>query len=119
MLTFKVEYNISEQDLEDLVITAFEGGINYWCGSVEIVDETTYSGMLASEVLAKHGGELILNDCESDDHWSLTRDNLLKAIPAVMTHFGYGTVREIIDEHDVEVADVLIQYALFDKIVFG
>lgn len=29
--------NVSEQDIDDILCTAFEGGITYWCDSVRVV----------------------------------------------------------------------------------
>ena len=29
--------NVSEQDIDDILCTAFEGGITYWCDRVRVV----------------------------------------------------------------------------------
>jgi len=51
MENFKVkaelEINVTQEDIDDIVTTALEGGINYWCGKVEV--DGDYLGEYASE----------------------------------------------------------------------
>ena len=109
---------ITEQDLADLMVTAFEGGINYWCGKVEIHKNPANKDW-ASDVVA-WDGQLALWDVEDPNEvWWLTREKLLKGVSKAMDHFEYATVEQMMDEHDATTADVIVQYALFDEIVFG
>lgn len=47
--------NVSEQDIDDILCTAFEGGITYWCDSVRVVGN--YLGKYASDQISR-GGKL-------------------------------------------------------------
>lgn len=37
----KAEINVklTEQDIDDIMVAALEGGINYWCGEAEVIEE--------------------------------------------------------------------------------
>ena len=106
---------ITEQDIDDIMITALEGGINYWCDSVEI-NYNPANKEYASEIIA-YGGELrlILEGAE----WVLTREMIIGGIDKAMDHFQYDCFEKFMDEYDATTADVVVQFALFDKIVFG
>ena len=67
MENFKVkaelEINVTQEDVDDIVTTALEGGINYWCRKAEVVGD--YLGEYASEQIGR-GGMLKLYDSEGD-----------------------------------------------------
>ena len=109
---------ISTQEIDDLMVTAFEGGINYWCGYAEIVEKPETECTLKSEVISRNGA-LELFDDESDDTWILTREKFLKGVEKALNHFEYSNIQDMIENHDAETVDVIIQYALFDEIIFG
>lgn len=75
MENFKVkaelEINVTQEDIDDIVATALEGGINYWCRKAEVVGD--YLGEYASEQISR-GGTLKLYDSEEDEVYELTRD---------------------------------------------
>ena len=81
MENFKVkaepEINVTQEDIDDIVATALEGGINYWCREAEVVGD--YLGEYASEQISR-GGTLKLYDSEEDEVYELTRDKLLDGI---------------------------------------
>jgi len=112
------EIEVSEQDMEDIMVTALEGGINYWCGKCKILRNPADKDY-ASEVVA-YGGVLELTDAEDpDEKWFLDQQKLLKGFAKGMEWGNFATVEDLMDSHDAETADVIVQYALFDEIVFG
>jgi len=113
--------DLTSEQINDLMVTALEGGINYWCGGIcfkdgSLLPEQEYNYL--SEVISL-GGTLILEDLESDDTWELTKEKFLKGLEKTLELGNYNSVQELFDNHDAETVDVLIQYALFDEIVFG
>lgn len=117
----KVEFEVllSDQDIDDIMASALEGGITYWCGQVDVVDK--YLGEYASDQISR-GGSLILYDCESDDKWVLTKEKFLNGVKKFISiHLSVLDKNKEIDacEIDGDYADRIIQYALFDDIVFG
>jgi hypothetical protein len=119
----------SETDINDLVSTALEGGINYWCGSARIKKDAdkNYVGVapenrekveFASDVISQ-GGTLVLRDVEDPKEvWELNLENMLKGIAQHCTKKGMS-VAELMDNYDACDADCIIQYALFGELVFG
>lgn len=122
----KFTVRVSNEDIDDIVCTALEGGIGYWCYDAEVVGE--YLGEYASDQISR-GGTLKLHDAESDDVWDLDKAKLLNGISLAITNgflLEYEWAKfenEIITidtcQIDAEVADAIIQYALFGKLVFG
>lgn len=124
MKKFKVKrkpVEITAENINDLLTTAFEGGINYWCSNVEILNlprEYEADKIYASDAIAI-GGELRLYDAESSDTWVLTLGKFLSGVEKTLEWGKFASVEDMMDNHDAETADVLIQYALFNEIVFG
>jgi len=117
-------FDITEQQIQDLLVTAFEGGINYWCDRVEITvmppntSPEDYDKLMASQVIAKDGiVELRGEDFEKIT--LLTRDKMLTGISKAMDWGNFASIEELIDNHDAETADIIVQYAIFDEIIFG
>ena len=119
-ITITNTFEVTVQMIDDIMVTALEGGINYWCGKVKIktfpegIESETIT---ATEVLA-NGGVLILYDAESDDKWLLTRTEFLKGLK-MHCEANKSDLNEMYENHDDADADAIIQYALFNEIVFG
>ena len=113
---------VTEEDIDDIMCSALEGGINYWCRKAEVVCE--YLGEYASEQISR-GGSLNLYDAEEDEVYELTLENLLKGIQLAVEGNYYEDYEWVLGDGldvcqvDAEVADVIIQLALFDDVIFG
>lgn len=124
METYNIEINkkyiVTSEDIDDIMCAALEGGINYWCRKAEVVGE--YLGDYASEQISR-GGTLILYDAESSDKWELNIEKLLcgikKAIEEWYEYEWFEDGRLETSQIDAEIADGIVQLALFDEIVFG
>ena len=120
----EMEVVIEDDDIDDIMVSALEGGINYWCWKAEVVGE--YLGEWAHEQISR-GGELKLYDIESDDTWILNKEKFLKGIEKfLLTEDGVESMFAqnesiLIDPSmiDAGMADSIVQYALFGEIVFG
>lgn len=126
-VTQTISHEFSIADINDLVVTALEGGINYWCGKAEIkkqkngffgvADEDQDKITYASDVIG-YGGVLILHDAESSDKWELTLDNFLKGIKMYCEVNGMA-LNNLMDNYDADTADQIIQYAVFNELTFS
>lgn len=126
--TITQSHAFSPQDIGDLITTALEGGINYWCKKVIIVEnpDGTYKGVsMEDEENVKHtsdavgyGGELKFYDAESEDVWFLDAEKMGKGIQMYCEEYSIP-LKDLIDEHDADSADAIIQYAIFGELVFG
>lgn len=109
---------ISEEQLADLMVAALEGGINYWAGQCTII-ENPNDKEYSSDVVAYGGAILISNSDDERETWTLTTSKLIKGVVYAMNHYSYHNVDVLMDSHDAETADIIVQFALFDKIVYG
>ncbi len=116
------------EDINDLVTTALEGGINYWCRRAVIklnlageyngiTEEDMPNVQFASDAIG-YGGTLILHDSIDNVKWELTNEKMLKGIKMYCEEYN-ESLSELMDNHDACTADSIIQYALFDEIVYG
>ena len=113
---------VTAQDIDDIMCSALEGGITYWCCKAEVVGN--YLGEFASEQISR-GGTLKLYDAEEDEVYELTLEKLLKGIKLAIQENYYadydwcdGTMLDTC-QVDANVADVIIQLALFEEVVYG
>jgi len=111
---------LTDEDIDDLMVTALEGGINNWCGEVKaklVPEDVKYEYL--SELIAK-SGVIELTDAENEDEkWDLNLSKFMNGVKMVCEERSFNSGEELMDNHDAEVADSLIQFALFNEIVFG
>ena len=101
------------------MVTALEGGINYWCRRAKVVGE--YLGEAASDQISR-GGSLILYDAESSDKWELTLEKFLNGVKLYFEQGCHVQVEDnAIEIGDIDAgdADCIVQFALFGEAVFG
>lgn len=113
---------VTAEDIDDIMCSALEGGINYWCCKAEVVGD--YLGEYASEQISR-GGTLKLHDAEEDEVYELTLEKFLNGIELAIQHNYFteyswcnGTELDTC-QVDAEVADCIIQLALFDDVIYG
>ena len=115
-----INFVVSDEDIDDIMSAALDGGITYWCGRAEVVGE--YLGEYASEQISR-GGTLRLYDIEDGTVSELTLDKFLNGLRLwienertfELTNAGRLDVGQI----DALAADAIIQYALFNNVIFG
>lgn len=123
----KITVYLTQQDIDDIMVSAFEGGINYWCRRVVVQGD--YLSEYASEQISR-GGKLAiwLDEPFEDDKtcYVLDRDKFLAGFKLWIE--SDGDSYDTIDDSDGSVdcgqidaicADEIIQYALFGEVVFG
>lgn len=118
----EIKVALTQQDIDDIMVCALEGGINYWCSAAEVVEEKRVADW-GHEQIAR-GGVLILHDAESNDKWELNLEKLLNGIKLWIENGEdeYGAfVRGEVDTREIDgaCADEIIQYALFGEIIFA
>lgn len=116
-INFDVEYD--NEVIDDIMATALEGGITYWCDNAEVVGD--YLGEFASEQISR-GGTLKLHDSEEHKTYELALDKFLVGLAKVVSERGldvlyHGKIEPA--NIDAEDADAIIQYAIFGEVVYG
>lgn len=117
----EIVIQLTQQDIDDIMVGALEGGINYWCFKVDVLGE--YLGEYASEQISR-GGSLKLYDSENGEKYWLDREKFLNGFKLWVENGGdqYGAVQgSEVDccNIDAGCADEIIQYALFGEVVYG
>lgn len=117
---FGVNFEFTEDDINNLMVTALEGGIDYWCDCATI--KTTPNTLVSDELYASHilskSGVLTLHDCEGDDEWDLTLEMLLNGIKMYCEAHRIVDAEELMLINDADSVDEIIQYALFKEIIY-
>jgi Cft2 family RNA processing exonuclease len=118
----------TNQDIEDLFVTALEGGSNYWYYIKNIPKEIKYQvkqlKQPLADAIAKHvidGGYIQFFDVEDENELlgTVDMDKLLEAISLLKKDYP-DTWNNILDEDcDADCADIFLQLAVMGDIVFG
>lgn len=129
-LRLNKEVAVTEENVVDLMVTALEGGIGYWCEldcsgpEWENPERNESISERAAHILLG-GGSLTLIDNEDDEEvFELTLEKLLTGFTKWVEE-GYdkegvvdGTELDMCN-CDADCADGIVQFALFDDIVYG
>lgn len=123
-LDVNLQLVITSEDIDDIMACALEGGIDYWCSKVRVDGE--YKGEYASEQISG-GGRLWLHDRVEKQEWLLTKEKLIQGIRMYIEQPRHAKILEVINHElridccaiDAEVADCIVQYALFSDIMYG
>lgn len=124
VIKVELEIVLSREDIDDIMAGALEGGISYWCKKAVVVGE--YLGEYASEQIAR-GGALDLYDFESEAVYRLTPEKFLKGVELwakkpvgcnCMEQIG-GKLKIDCCNADAIVCDAIIQYAIFEDVIYG
>lgn len=117
-----VTYHMTDEDLENIIITALEGGIGYWAcldndnGDFRGIPEGIATSEWCWQIL-KNGGSLHFFDEEDDDaEFSIDLQSLIYGIGKTISETAWdGDINNV----DAVVADIIIQYAVFDDVIYG
>ena len=129
-----IEHEISARRIADMMVTAIEGGVTYWCKEISLIDgiiptkspwyddEKLYEdpvfddrGMLPPKLMIK----VVTTE---DETTFLTLDAMKRGFELMMT---FGSPKGwcwnyFIDENeDAIVADVWLQLSVYGKVVYG
>lgn len=117
---------LTKQDVDDIMVSALEGGICYWSDCEEVVG--CYLSEYASGQISR-GGKLKIHVDEPFDEantewYELDMEKFAQGFRLWLENGGdrYGAVSNgEVDtcEIDGEMADLIIQYALFGEVVYG
>lgn len=122
--TYTVTKKITEEQIRDLIIDGIESGTTYWAfihNDTPEFDKCYKKDMCTSEAVAEiilNGGSVKITDLEESDNpkWDLTLGGLLKGIQMNAEERLWDCD---LDNYDSITTDCILQYALYDEIVFG
>jgi len=120
--TMKIEIEVPDQDIDDALCSAFEGGITYWARVARYTAFVQYE--YVHEIALKEGGsvQLAVTEGSGEDMEvkPLNRETIAAGLKIMAEkhprHFG-----DLLGEctQDATTGDVLVQLAVFGELVFG
>lgn len=130
VMNCELDVRISNEDIDDIMVSALESGINYWCRKAEVKGD--YLGEYASDQISR-GGELILHDIEENKIYTLSKENFIEGVKKYIVAGNTGCIDRETDSIgiytgklgldtgniDAEAADCILQYALFGDVIYG
>ena len=121
MANIKVEFEIEYDIFESIIVTAFEGGSNYWMdydGS-HIPSEPKgepYTVKIAKKLYNDPNYNIPIIDCETEEELGiLNQANLIKGIE--LSPMSFMNVHN--ENYDVWDTDAILQRAIMGEIVYG
>lgn len=122
---------VTEEDVDDIMCSALEGGITYWCNAAKVPEDKRVASW-GHEQIAR-GGELKIHACEpfddEDTEWyTLNKEKFMKGLEIYLHDPRYECIEKDASNRcytidttciDAGCADTIIQYALFGEEVFG
>jgi hypothetical protein len=109
--------SLTAEEQENIVCTAFEGGISYWCVSAEAMHENKGGDGYCPEGWA---WSLFLTDeCADDDVTVQTLDaeSLLKGIQICLEKYPWHV--NLDGDFDAGDADAIVQCAVLGDVIYG
>lgn len=129
----EISVRISTEDIDDIVTTALEGGICYWCRQSRSQRKVSRE-KFASEQISR-GGVLVLHDSVDGKKRELNKEKLLSGVKQYLededkpynilvdAEDSVGCSKGVYELDccmvDATVADMIIQYAIFDDVIYG
>ena len=107
---------VSDEDINNVLVGAFEGGSNYWLEKVIVKDNDYKGGEYASDVIGR-GGELILRTTEGEKNL-LTEAKMIDGFQKYLDNNGKNYPFDN-GQPDAYTYDNILQYALFGELVYG
>lgn len=113
LVTVTTEVKIEEETLRDIVITAVEGGINYWC-QVEKWQPVSHPELILSSRFR------VDNEDSTYGPWmTLDIQEFAKAVVKRAAAMGYPLNENLAGALDSIDADVIMQMTLLGEVVYG
>ncbi len=124
IMKLSLEVVVTQEDIDNIMAGALEGGISYWCSKAKVIGD--YLGEYASEQISR-GGQLRLYDIEEGENYTLDKEKFLNGLKMYFENPHPYNILEEIDNKlridtgnaDAIVCDMIIQYALFDDVIYG
>lgn len=130
-MNIKINIEITREVLENIFITAIEGGSNYWCE----VDEPSNAFMrehkgkafsvMVFEAVYDHGIKIRVFDAEDDDEGKqaigvLDKDLFEKRLQKMVDDgFSHYIMEEVNENGDALSSDAIFQYLSLNEIIYG
>ena len=132
-MEIKIETIVPREVLENVCVTALEGGSNYWYylsdGAVKLIrkavpkNEDPYLSTAILKAVLDHNVEVPISDAEDEDEvlGYISKKTIQERIQKLSQDDSskWALEREIRGEGDADSSDVVFQYLAMGEVVFG
>jgi hypothetical protein len=122
--TYDSGVQITKEQIIDILVTALEGGSNYWYLIKDVPKGVESDDMSLSEAIGEFilkGGEITIYDLEDEEEelGDLNMNKLLEAITIMKAEYPDMYQNLVNDEYDANDADIFFQIAVTGEVTFG
>ena len=132
-MRIKIEKEIPRQVLEDIFVTAIEGGSNYWyflsdeavakIRKAVSVESEPYLSIAISKAILDFGVDVPINDAENEEEvlGTISKTTMQDRLQLLSddAHYKYALESELNEEGDADSSDIVFQYLSFGEVIFG
>jgi hypothetical protein len=131
-MEIKISIKIEREVLEDIFVTALEGGSNYWyyLGEEAIIrirsavpkSEDTYLSSAITKAILDHGVTVPINDAEDEEEvvGEISLETIGTRLQKMVDDGHYDVLKQHIDGGgDADSADTIMQYLAMGEVVYG
>lgn len=125
-MKIKVEFEITDQMIEDQIVTALEGGSNYWYYLPDLSmlpnkDKNVPVATRIADAVLNHGIEIPVYDNEDETELlgMLSKKSIKKGLEIMSKDYNSHFMDIIEETGDADTGDVFFQHAVMGEIVFG
>lgn len=131
-MEIKITKTIPRHILEDIFVTAIEGGSNYWYflpdESIEAIrkavpqQEDPYLSTAILKAVLDHDVKVAINDAENEDNvvGVITRSTMQGRLQLLAdSNESYALEAHLREQGDAGTADVVFQYIAMGEVVYG
>jgi len=127
-----IKQTISREVLEDIFVTALEGGSNYWYylpeESIKAIrkavpkSEDPYISTAILKAILDHNVKVLVNDAEDEDELigMITRGTMQARLQLLLdSEHRWALESHVREDGDASSADVVFQYLAMGEVVYG
>lgn len=131
-MEIKISIKIEREVLEDIFVTALEGGNNYWyylakeaiikIRSAVPKSEDMYLSSAITKAILDHNVTVPINDAENENEviGEISLETIEVRLQKMVEDGHYEILKRHIDEYgDADSADTIMQYLAMGEVVYG
>ena len=128
----EVKINITREVLEDVFVTALEGGSNYWYflpkHSIQAIrravpkEEDPYLSTAILKAILDHDVKVAINDADDEDNviGIITKSTMQARLQLLAdSELKWALDAHIKEEGDADSADIVFQYLAMGEVIYG
>lgn len=122
VINVTIQLEITDEQFGNLLVSAFEGGSNYWIERIQVDPRprdskaiNNYETMFADG----RGVRIWAEDAEEEGGYWLDKEAAIKGFQLLATYYPKCLSNIQQEQDDAEDADVWLQLALFGEVVYG